>query len=69
MTTNATKRDHFETIPVKPEDRSEFVNSFYSMNELINVIWNYSDRIKEELDSISDRIAEIRNAMGEEENQ
>jgi predicted CoA-binding protein len=60
---NILKRDYFEIIPIKPEDKSAFVNGFYTMNELINVIWDYSERVKQELDSISDRIMEIRKAI------
>ena len=60
---NILKRDYFEIIPIKPENKSAFVNGFYTMNELINVIWDYSERVKQELDSISDRIIEIRKAI------
>ena len=66
---NILKRNYFEIIPIKPKDKTEFLNNFYSINELINVIWDYSEKVKRELDSISDRIMEIRKAMDKEENQ
>ena len=66
---NILKRDYFELIPIKPEVKANFLNGFYSMNELINVIWDYSDKIKQELDSIADRIMEIRREITKEENQ
>ncbi len=66
---NILKRNYFKTIPVKLGDKSEFVNDFYTMNELINAIWDYSNKIKQQLDSVENRIVEIRNVMGEEENQ
>lgn len=65
---NILKRNYFEIIPIEPKDKTEFLSNFYSMNELINVIWDYSEKVKRELDSISDRIMEIRKAMDKEEN-
>lgn len=56
---NILKRNYFETIPIEPEDKSDFVNGFYSMNELINVIWDYSDRIRKGFDTITDGVIEI----------
>lgn len=56
---NILKRNYFETIPVKSEDKADFVNGFYSMNELINVIWDYSDRIRKGFDTVTDGVIEI----------
>ncbi len=66
---NILKRNYFEIIPIEPEDKLYFTENYCSMNELINVIWDYSERVKKELDLISDKLMEIRNKMVEEEHQ
>ena len=63
---NILKQHYFEIIPVKPEDKSDFVNGFYSMNELINVIWDYSDRIKKGFNTVTDGVIEIEKGLTKE---
>lgn len=49
----ALKRDYFEVIPIDTIDKERFVSNFKTMNEFINVICEYSEKIKESSYGIS----------------
>lgn len=49
----ALKRDYFEVIPIDTIDKERFIGNFKTMNEFINVICDYSEKIKESSYNIS----------------
>lgn len=59
------KEKYFEYIPLETEQINRFASNFYTMNELINVIWDYSYKVEKDFEAISHKFIEISNSMSE----